>query len=138
VPRKIEDYALIGDRHTAALVGRDGSIDWLCLPRFDSPACFAALLGTAEHGRWILSPAGEVRHIARRYREETLILETESLINPPRFPHDIVRLSGILSAGDGFILPMTYSLTMENALNARLSLAYARNLTWNSPQGDVS
>ena len=77
MPQKIEDYALIGDCHTAALVGRDGSIDWLCLPRFDSPACFAALLGAPEHGRWILSPVGEVRRTARRYREGTLILETD-------------------------------------------------------------
>ena len=60
---KIEDYALIGDCHTAALVGRDGSIDWLCLPRFDSPACFAALLGTPEHGRWLLTPCGEIRRV---------------------------------------------------------------------------
>ena len=55
----IEDYALIGDRSTAALVGRNGSIDWLCLPRFDSPACLAALLGTEEHGHWQLCPEGE-------------------------------------------------------------------------------
>src|SRR5437870_9278225 len=74
---RIEDYALIGDCHTAALVGRDGSIDWLCLPRFDAGACFAALLGNAEHGRWLLSPAGDVRAVRRRYREGTLVLETE-------------------------------------------------------------
>ena len=74
---KIEDYALIGDCHTAALVGRDGSIDWLCLPRFDSPACFAALLGTPEHGRWLLSPCGDIRRASRRYREGTLVLETD-------------------------------------------------------------
>src|SRR5919199_5567122 len=77
MPSRLEDYALIGDCHTAALVGRDGSIDWLCLPRFDSPACFAALLGTPKHGRWLLAPRGAVRATRRRYREGTLVLETE-------------------------------------------------------------
>ena len=77
MPLAIEDYALIGDCHTAALVGRDGSIDWLCLPRFDSGACFAALLGGPEHGRWRIAPATEVRATRRRYRDGTLILETE-------------------------------------------------------------
>ncbi len=77
MPSRIEDYALIGDCHTAALVARDGSIDWLCLPRFDSGACFAALLGTPEHGRWLLAPKGAVRSIQRRYREGTLVLETD-------------------------------------------------------------
>ncbi|MBI1915807.1 MAG: glycoside hydrolase family 15 protein [Planctomycetes bacterium] len=74
---RIEDYALIGDCQTAALVSREGSIDWLCLPRFDSAACFAALLGTPEHGRWLLAPKGEVRECRRRYRDDTLILETD-------------------------------------------------------------
>src|SRR5437868_9828400 len=73
-PRRIEDYAAIGDGETMALVSRDGSIDWLCWPRFDSAACFAALLGTEEHGRWLLCP---VRRVSRRYREGTLILETD-------------------------------------------------------------
>ncbi len=73
---RIEDYGLIGDGETAALVGRDGSIDWLCWPRFDSPACFAALLGGPEHGRWKLAPAGKSR-TKRAYRTGTLILETE-------------------------------------------------------------
>jgi hypothetical protein len=59
----IEDYAVIGNCETAALVGRDGSIDWLCVPRFDSPACFAALLGTPEHGRWLIAPVGPVRAV---------------------------------------------------------------------------
>jgi GH15 family glucan-1,4-alpha-glucosidase len=72
----IEDYALIGDCGTAALVGRDGSIDWLCWPRFDSDACFAALLGTADHGRWLIAPNEPVDKITRRYRPNTLVLET--------------------------------------------------------------
>ena len=74
---RIEDYAIIGDGETAALVGRDGSIDWLCLPRFDSGACFAALLGTPENGQWRIAPAGEVLRVTRRYRPGTLVLETE-------------------------------------------------------------
>jgi len=72
----IEDYALVGDTQTAALVGRDGSIDWLCLPRFDSGACFAALLGDRSNGRWRLAPAGSVDRVERRYLPGTLVLET--------------------------------------------------------------
>jgi GH15 family glucan-1,4-alpha-glucosidase len=74
---RIEDYALIGDCKTAALVGRDGSIDWLCWPRFDSAACFAALLGTAENGRWLIVPKHPLLNVSRHYRSGTLILETE-------------------------------------------------------------
>jgi GH15 family glucan-1,4-alpha-glucosidase len=74
---RIEDYALIGDCETAALVGRDGSIDWLGFPRFDSAACFAALLGTRDHGRWMLAPAADVQQTQRRYRRGTLVLETD-------------------------------------------------------------
>lgn len=73
---RIEDYALIGDCHTGALVGSDGSIDWLCLPRFDSPSTFGALLGTAENGRWKLAPRGEVLETDRRYEDDTFILVT--------------------------------------------------------------
>ena len=76
MPAPIEDYALVGDRHTAALVGRDGSIDWLCLPRFDSPACFAALLGDERHGRWLIGPAGDVVEVTRRYVGHSALLET--------------------------------------------------------------
>jgi GH15 family glucan-1,4-alpha-glucosidase len=72
----IEDYALIGDHGTAALVGSNGSIDWLCLPRFDSPACFAALLGTEEHGRWLLAPGDPLERTSRRYVDGTACLET--------------------------------------------------------------
>jgi GH15 family glucan-1,4-alpha-glucosidase len=74
---RIEDYALIGDCKTAALVGRDGSIDWLCWPRFDSAACFAALLGDADNGRWLIAPTDAPLGTRRRYRPGTLILETE-------------------------------------------------------------
>src|ERR671924_1268910 len=103
MPSRIEDYAMIGDCHTAALVARDGSIDWLCFPRFDSGACFAALLGTEEHGRWLITPASEIQRIERRYREGTLVLETDyetsdgavTLIDcmPPRSQEpDLVRI----------------------------------------------
>jgi GH15 family glucan-1,4-alpha-glucosidase len=73
---RIEDYALLGDCETAALVAKDGSIDWLCWPRFDSDACFAALLGSAENGRWQIAPSAPPRRVTRRYRGDTLILET--------------------------------------------------------------
>jgi GH15 family glucan-1,4-alpha-glucosidase len=76
MPSRIEDYAVIGNCETMALVGRDGSIDWLCAPRFDSAACFAALLGDPSHGRWLIAPAGKVARVTRRYRGHTLILET--------------------------------------------------------------
>jgi GH15 family glucan-1,4-alpha-glucosidase len=75
-PLAIEDYALIGDCRTAALVGRNGSIDWLCWPRFDSNACFAALLGTFEHGRWRICPADPKPRVSRAYRDGTMVLET--------------------------------------------------------------
>ena len=99
----LEEYALIGDCETAALVSRSGSIDWLCWPRFDSGACFAALLGGPEHGRWLISPQEGPTRITRRYRDNTLILETRmdtpdgavTLIDfmPPRGRNsDVVRL----------------------------------------------
>ncbi|GAA4120092.1 glycoside hydrolase family 15 protein [Nocardioides fonticola] len=91
----IEDYALIGDRHTAALVGRNGSIDWLCLPRFDSAACFAGLLGTDEHGHWQFEPIGTYR-TTRRYLGESGVLETT-------FETDdgAVTLTDLMPRGDG-------------------------------------
>jgi GH15 family glucan-1,4-alpha-glucosidase len=99
---RIEDYALIGDCRTAALVGRDGSIDWLCWPRFDSSACFAALLGTAGNGRWLIAPKSAPVRINRRYRPGTLVLETEfetdtgsaAIIDfmPPADGADLVRI----------------------------------------------
>ncbi|MFE7516754.1 trehalase-like domain-containing protein [Streptomyces sp. NPDC057540] len=95
---RIEDYALVGDLETAALIGTDGSVDWWCAPRFDSPACLAALLGDAGHGRWILAPVGNARCTRRSYRGDTLVLDTvwESLSGtvrvtdfmPPRCPDE--------------------------------------------------
>jgi GH15 family glucan-1,4-alpha-glucosidase len=77
MPSRIEDYAILGDCQSIALVGKDGSIDWLCLPYFDSGACFAALLGGPENGRWQICPQAEVRSVSRQYRDDTLVLETE-------------------------------------------------------------
>jgi len=96
VALKIEDYALIGDCHSAALVGRDGSIDWLCLPRFDSGACFAALLGEPAHGRWLIAPIEDVRRVQRRYRDGTLILETDC-----ETAHGAVRIIDFMSLAEG-------------------------------------
>src|SRR6266487_5526818 len=100
---KIEDYAFLSDTQTGALVSRDGCVDWLCFPRFDSPACFASLLGEKENGHWRFFPNEEVTAVRRRYRGETLILETEietesgavRLIDfmPPRGENpDIIRI----------------------------------------------
>src|SRR6516165_8237770 len=99
---RIEDYALIGDCKTAALVGRDGSIDWLCCPRFDSAACFAALLGEADNGRWLMAPQHPPLGVTRRYRPGTLVLETEfqtetgraAIVDfmPPADGADLVRI----------------------------------------------
>src|SRR4051795_1764423 len=77
MPSRIEDYALIGDCLTAALVGKDGSVDWLCLHHFDSAACFAGLVGGPNNGRWNIAPVVEIKATRRRYRGDTLILETE-------------------------------------------------------------
>ena len=77
MPSRIEDYALIGNQETVALVARDGSIDWMGMPRFDSPACFSALLGAPEHGRWLVCPASEGVRVTRRYRDGSTILETQ-------------------------------------------------------------
>ncbi|MBL6459596.1 glycoside hydrolase family 15 protein [Belnapia sp. T6] len=120
MPLRIEDYALIGDGETAALVGRDGSLDWLCLPRFDSAACFAALLGSPEHGRWRIAPRSPVRRVGRRYRPGTLVLETEfeteegtvALVDCMPLRNgaaDVLRLV----EGRGGRVPMTMDLTVR-------------------------
>ena len=120
LPSRIEDYALIGDCLTAALVGRNGSIDWLCWPCFDSDACFAALLGTSDHGRWRIAPCDAVQDTKRRYRGETLILETTfqtatgivTLIDfmPPRGEaSDVVRIA----RGDAGTVRMKMELVLR-------------------------
>jgi GH15 family glucan-1,4-alpha-glucosidase len=124
---RIEDYGLIGDLQTAALVGRDGSIDWACFPRFDSGACFAALLGTAEHGRWIVAPRTDAWEQSRRYLPGTLVLETAwetdtgavRLIDfmPPRGKApDIVRIvegiRGEVELSSELVIRYDYGLTV--------------------------
>ena len=95
VPR-IEDYALIGDCHSAALVSREGSIDWLCWPRFDSPACFAALVGTPDNGRWRIAPSQSPTHVSRHYRPGTMVLETVF-----ETPNGSVALIDFMTAANG-------------------------------------
>ena len=122
----IEDYALIGDCKTAALVGRDGSIDWLCWPRFDSAACFTALLGTADHGRWLIAPKQPPLAVSRHYRAGTLVLETEfqtetgraAIIDfmSPADSADLVRIvigrSGWVNFHTEFVVRFNYGATV--------------------------
>ncbi len=96
MPGRIEDHALLSDTESAALVDRDGSVDWLTFPRFDSPACFAALLGGPEHGRWRIAPAGRPTRVERRYRPGTLVLETETTT-----PDGTVRVVDCMPVRDG-------------------------------------
>ena len=126
---RIEDYALIGDLGTAALVGRDGSIDWLCWPRFDSDACFAALLGKPEHGRWLIAPQAEVTRSTRRYRPNTLILETTL-----ETATGAVRIVDFMPARDGssHLLRLVVGLRGSVAMHSELVLrfGYGANVPW--------
>jgi GH15 family glucan-1,4-alpha-glucosidase len=143
MPALIEDYALVGDGHTAALISRDGSVDWLCWPRFDSGACFAALVGTPEHGRWLLAPAADaaITHTTRRYRGDTLILETDyesadgavtvvDFMPPGNGWSELVRIvvgrhgtmkmrmELVLRFDYGFSIPWVTQLSRENGMKA--------------------
>ncbi|EKX63944.1 glycoside hydrolase family 15 protein [Streptomyces ipomoeae] len=131
-PAPIEDYALIGDLLTAALVGRDGSVDWLCLPRFDSPACFAALLGDEDNGRWRIAPAAEdTPRARRRYRDDTLILDTEwetptgqavvTDFMPRREREDAPCVVRVVEGRSG---------TVDMRMELRLRFDYGRVLPW--------
>jgi GH15 family glucan-1,4-alpha-glucosidase len=110
---RIEDHALIGDMRTAALVAKDGSIDWMCLPAFDSDACFAALVGTRKNGYWKVAPAVPVTSVRRRYRKDTLILETDFVTEtgtlklvdfmPPRHGRDYPQVCRLVRCIDGTV-----------------------------------
>lgn len=127
----LEDYALIGNLRTAALISRDGSIDWLCLPRFDSPACFARLLGEADNGRWRIAPRDECRSIRRRYRGDTLVLETE--FETPEGVVNVIDLMPI-AANDSrsdiirIVRGVSGSVTMRMELILRFE--YGRIMPW--------
>jgi GH15 family glucan-1,4-alpha-glucosidase len=132
MPMPLEDYALIGDTHTAALVGRNGSIDWLCLPRFDSAACFAALLGDETHGRWLLAPEGPARASARRYREDALVLETVH-----ETEHGTVRVTDFMTPRKGqarvvrLVEGVSGTVRMRMELNLRFD--YGAAVPWMRP-----
>lgn len=129
VAMKIEDYALIGDCRTGALVGLDGSIDWLCLPRFDSPSMFGALLGTSEDGRWLLAPTGGVQETIRRYVDDTFILETTF-----RTDTGVARLIDLMSIddGDGEVIRRVEGVegTVEMRLEVAFRFGYGTALPW--------
>src|SRR5712671_5615737 len=120
---KIEDYGLIGNLRTAALVSRNGSVDWASAPAFDSDAFFASMVGYDQHGRWSLRPATAVRRIRQRYREDSLILETEFACYGDRC--DIVR---IVEAVDG-------EVPLEMLLNVRFGYGAYLPLIQPAPQG---
>jgi GH15 family glucan-1,4-alpha-glucosidase len=125
----IEDYCMIGDSETAALVSREGSIDWLCWPNFSSPACFAALLGTRDNGFWKIAPAGKVKAIRRKYEEHTLVVETifetkdgeVCLVDfmPPRAEHShVVRM----------VRGVSGRVAMQ--MDLRIRFDYGRTIPW--------
>jgi len=134
---RIEDYALIGDCETAALVGRDGSLDWLCWPRFDSPACFAALLGGPEHGRWLIAPVGGAARTSRAYRPDTLVLDTRfETADGAVTLTDLMPLRGANSDIVRRVTGLEGRVRMRVELVARFD--YGRTIPWVSRLGDGS
>ncbi|MDA8309543.1 MAG: glycoside hydrolase family 15 protein [Actinomycetota bacterium] len=126
---RLEDYAMIGDTHTGALVGNDGSIDWLCLPRFDSGAVFGALLGNESNGRWQLAPLGGVRRVQRRYREGTLVLDTELETDT-----GVVRITDFMPHRDGHagVVRIVEGVAGQVPMGMRLVIRfdYGRTVPW--------
>ncbi len=116
--RPIEEYALIGDLNSAALVGCNGSIDWLCLPRFDSQACFAALVGDERHGHWQIAPESETARVRRRYLPDTLVLETEFTT-----ASGTVRLIDCMPPRDGDPMVLRMVEGVRGHVNMRMTLA---------------
>jgi GH15 family glucan-1,4-alpha-glucosidase len=139
VALRIEDYALISNCATAALVGRDGSIDWLCLPRFDSAACFAALLGEPEHGRWLIAPIDPAPQVERRYRDGSLILETTFAT-----PQGAVELVDFIGVRQGFpeIVRLVRGLQGRVSMRIEFTLRfdYGSVVPWveRLPEGGIS
>ncbi|MGI9556985.1 MAG: glycoside hydrolase family 15 protein [Solirubrobacterales bacterium] len=133
---KIEDYAMIGDLQKAALVGRDGSLDWLCLPRFDSASCFTALLGDESHGRWKIAPAAGVKRCTRRYRPGSLVLETEMETDD-----GVVRLIDFMPVRDGAPNVVRIVEGVQGTVAMKMSLVirfdYGETVPWveNTPAG---
>jgi GH15 family glucan-1,4-alpha-glucosidase len=129
VPMAIEDYALIGDTRTAGLVSKTGSLDWLCLPRFDSGACFASLLGEPRHGRWSIHPAdGSVRATRRRYRENTLVLETEFATDT-----GVVRVVDCMPPGEDIPNVVRLVEGVEGEVSMRMELIIRFDYGWVVP-----
>jgi GH15 family glucan-1,4-alpha-glucosidase len=132
---RIEDYGLVGDTRTAALVSKSGSIDWLCAPHFDSDACFASLLGYDEHGRWSLRPSTRVRETHQRYEGDTLILVTEFACDG-----GVVRLIDFMPANEGRCDVIRLVEGVEGEVPIEMELVprfgYGRNAPWIRPNGD--
>jgi GH15 family glucan-1,4-alpha-glucosidase len=133
---RLEDYALVGDMQSAALVGRDGAIDWLCFPRFDSPSCCAALLGGKDHGRWLLAPSGDAHSSSRRYKPGTLVLETEL-----ETAEGVVRVTDFMprrATGAPRLIRIVEGLRGEVPMRMELDLRpdYASIVPWLEPAPD--
>jgi len=130
MPLRLEDYAVIGDTHTAALVGFDGSIDWLCLPRLDSDACFAALLGDRDNGCWRLAPAGAHRATGRQYRDGTLVLQTGFATDTGTVR--VVDCMPVRSGSDPQVIRVVEGVsgTVEMQSSFKLRPNYGRALPW--------